>query len=131
MTISEYVQKQVSSLVNKLVEQAKVTERDTSDEAIHDLRTSIRRLNETLRVFEDLFPRGAATTVRNDLRAAMRLAGEARNVDIARELMTKAKLEPDPSFTADRATAEDKLMNVLAGWNRGAAYKAWREQLNA
>ncbi len=131
MTLSEYVQKQVNALIDKLVAQAQVTERDTSDDAIHDLRTSIRRLNETLRVFEDLFPRGAAKTVRNDLRVAMRLAGDARNVDIARDLMIKAELDPSPSLTADRASAEDKLMNILAGWNRGAAYKAWREQLNA
>jgi CHAD domain-containing protein len=131
MKLSEYVQKQVNSLIDKLVAQAQVTERDTSDDAIQDLRTSIRRLHETLRVFEDLFPRGTAKTVRNDLRVAMRLAGDARNVDIARDLMVKAELDPSPSLTADRASAEDKLMNVLAGWNRGAAYKAWREQLNA
>lgn len=131
MTLLEFVQTQVSSLIDKLVAQAKITERDTSDGAIHDLRTSIRRLNETLRVFEDLFPRGAAKTVRNDLRLAMRSAGAARNVDIARDLMIRAKLEPGPSLAAERASAESKLKDVLGGWNRGTAYKAWREQLHA
>ncbi len=130
-TLAVYVRTQVNGLIDQLVAQSQLTERDTSDHSIHDLRTSIRRLNETLRVFEDLFPRGAARTVRDDLRAAMRPAGEARNVDIARELMAKARLEIDPSLAAGRAAAETKLMSVLAGWNRGAAYKAWREQLNA
>lgn len=130
MTLSEYVRGQIDMRIGKLTDQALATEHDTSEDGVHDLRTNIRRLNEALKVFKDLFPRGAAKTVRDDLRLAMRAAGDARNVDIARKLLAKAELPADPKLDKRRERAAARLSGILAGWNRGTAPRTWKENLN-
>ncbi len=130
MTLSDYVKQHISGLIDKVAEQGRLAETDTTGDGVHDLRVAIRRLAENLRVFEDLFPRGAAKKVRKELRAAMRLAGDARNHDIAAELMRRAKVPAKPDVAAGRARAAVKLAKVLRAWNRDAAERAWREGLH-
>ncbi len=130
MTLSGYVHSQVAGLIEKVGAESERAARDTSDEGIHDLRVAIRRLSENLRVFKDLFPRGAAKAVRKDLKSAMKLAGDARNHDIARELMARARVPAAPELTAGREHAAVKLAGVLSEWNQETYARRWRELLH-
>ena len=130
MTLSQYVRVQTTVLIRQVHEQSHRVEIDTSDEAIHDLRVAIRRLSETLRVFKDLFPGGAAKAVRKDLKTAMRRAGRTRNCDIARELMAKARMPASAELTDDRDQAAKDLADMLSRWNKKARSQKWQEHLH-
>jgi CHAD domain-containing protein len=130
MTLAEYVDGQMDALIGKVADAAAHAESDTSAAGIHRLRVAIRKLAESLRVFKSLFPHGAAKKVRKDLKAAMKLAGEARNYDIARDLMKKAKVQIDPEVVEGRERALQRLAAVLHAWNQDNAAGAWRERLH-
>jgi CHAD domain-containing protein len=131
MTLAEYVQSQVTALIQQVRQECDRAALETSDEAIHDLRVAIRRLSENLRVFKDLFPKGAAKAVRRDLKAAMKLAGETRNHDIARELMTKARVPVTTELKKGREQAAGELAKVLNQWNQDTRSHRWQAQLRA
>jgi CHAD domain-containing protein len=129
MTLLAYVRQQIAARIDAVAEQS--AKADTSADGIHDLRVTIRRLNESLRVFEDLFPRGSARLVRKDLKLVMGVAGEVRNHDIARDLMRKARLPRSAEIAEGRQAAAAKLAARLESWNSGVPFKAWKEQLRA
>jgi CHAD domain-containing protein len=131
LTLVEYAQATIGALIDQVAEQSLQAARDASEEPIHDLRVAIRRLSETLRVFEDVCPGGAAADVRKDLKQAMRLAGVIRNHDIALELANKAKVSLHASFEQDRAHAVSSLGEVLVKWNQVTIFEIWRTQLSA
>ena len=60
------------------------------EEAIHDLRVSIRRLSRCLRLFSPLYPGSSWKKVRNRLKVLMEAAGEVRDRDIAAKLLIDA-----------------------------------------
>jgi CHAD domain-containing protein len=129
--LAEYVKSRVGALIGDVIRESARAEHDTSADGIHDLRVAIRRLSESLRVFERLFPPGAANAVRRDLRAAMKQAADARNHDIAGELLRKAELFAHPEIAEGRERAAGKLARVLHRWNSGSVFQAWRERLDA
>jgi len=131
MTLSEYAAKTIGELIEKVASQAAEVGKDASEHRIHDLRVAIRRLSETLRVFEDVCLEESAVAVRKDLREAMQLAGSIRNHDIAIDLAGKAKVKLNDSFEAERAQVVRDLCEVLAQWNSGRIFKTWRTQLHA
>lgn len=129
MTLLAYVSGQVEGLIERVEEAARRAGTDGSPASIHGLRVSLRKLAEGLRVFKDLFPRGAAKSVRKELRAGMKLAGEARNLDIARDLRKRAKAGAEAGWAARREQAYGDLARVLKQWNEGRATEHWRERL--
>lgn len=131
MTLFEYAAGTISVLIGKVAEESSKAAEDASEDCIHDLRVSIRRLSETLRVFEDVLPDESAATVRKDLREAMQMAGAIRNHDIAFDLAKKAKVEVDASFDAERASAVRGLCRVLGKWNKDGVFDVWRAELHA
>ncbi len=129
MSLSEYVSGQVKELIERVEDAAQRAGTEGSAAAIHGLRVALRKLAESLRVFRELFPRGAAEAVRKELRAAMKLAGEARNLDIERDLRKKAKVTAEPAWAERRKQAYAGLGLVLRQWNEGRAAESWRERL--
>jgi CHAD domain-containing protein len=131
MTLFEYAARNIAALITKVSEESSKAAQDASEDCIHDLRVSIRRLAETLRVFEDVLPDDSAAAVRKDLRVAMRLAGAIRNHDIALDLARKAKVEVGASFHEERAAAVRGLCEVLSKWNGDGVFDVWRAELHA
>ena len=101
--------------------------------SIHDLRVSIRRLTECLRVFGPLLPRDGAKKVRRRLRTAMDLASQVRNHDIAAELLRRAAAPPDSpilqALAAERTEAGHALAAELKRWRNRGVQKKWRARL--
>ena len=130
MTLSDYVKQQVDERIANVAQAVLRAQNDASAVEIHRLRVAIRKLSECLRVFQDLFPKSAANSVRKDLKAAMKLAGEARNHDIARDLMKRAKVPIAPDIESGRDQAVNHLARILRDWTRISAIDTWRERLN-
>ncbi len=109
------------------------SESGASADSVHDLRTSIRRLSECLRTFEQFFPKGEADRVRRKLRKLMNLAAEVRNRDISRDLLQKAGAPPASEeirrLDTEKAAAQARLTSKLAKWVESERPVRWRRRL--
>jgi len=107
------------------------TKRPGKEKSIHDLRVAIRRFKQVLRVYAAYFDR--TRKMRRGLRGLMDLCGEARNCDVAVEVLEAAgvpaarwlKLE----LTKRRAKATRVLAHELKDWHIRANVRRWREWL--
>lgn len=120
-------------LLRRFAYEVNRTARLGNADAIHDLRVSIRRLIQCLRVFQQFFPRGKAKKVRRSLKELMVQAAEVRNRDVALVLLHKAGI-PAGSAAVEKLTQERErdhraLLAQLEGWSRHGSFKKWRAQL--
>ena len=103
--------------------------------SVHDLRTSIRRLSECLKTFDNLFPRGEAGRLRRKLRKLMQLAGEVRNLDIAGSLFEKAGVPPDDvlmeRLREEKLACQRALTDKIIAWTEHQRPKKWHGMLKA
>ncbi|MCU1259108.1 MAG: hypothetical protein JWO80_1993 [Bryobacterales bacterium] len=131
--MKSYVDRQASALLRKLAARMRAAERDGTADAIHDLRTSIRRLSECLRTFDIFFPDGQAGRLRGELREIMHLAGDVRNRDIAGELLTKGGMPSDGKILVKlgkaRRAAELTLAQELKALGQDDFAKRYRREL--
>ena len=88
------------------------------EEAVHDLRVSMRRLLQALKSFKRLYEPGYAKATRDKIRPILKAAGEVRNRDIAIELAHGAEIEEASPLIAalrsERELAALELKNALA-----------------
>ncbi len=136
LTLKKFVRGKSAHLIGKVEERMKaVCESKADVDSVHDLRTSIRRLSECLRAFEELFPGSEAGRLRRRLRKLMQLAAEVRNRDIAGELFIEANV-PSEDALFDRLKAEKQewqtlLTNKVIAWTEREKPKQWHGMLKA
>jgi len=113
--------------------QANRTARRSDAGAVHDLRVSIRRLAQCLRIFGQFFPRERGKKFQKRLSAVMDLASAVRDRDIALELLAAAQIPSDSALVRvlaqERAGAERSLVGTLERWSRRGFQKKWRSRL--
>jgi CHAD domain-containing protein len=106
---------------------------EDSIEAIHQFRVSTRRFRAVLDTFRGVFPRRARRRIRQTIRDAFSVAGEARNRDITLALIAESKAPvPEslaPAVAAERALWEARLREVLRDWTRSDFSADWRRDL--
>jgi len=133
VTFRAYAASQVAARIGRLAFELRNARRKASDSGIHDLRVAIRRLTETLRVFESAFPEKEARKVRKQLREIMKSAGAVRELDIALELAAAASVPPDSSLAAalhrERGQAAHRLEEAVRRAYRRDITSRWRENL--
>ncbi len=131
--IREHAAAQTSTLLRRLAFQANRTARLSDGDAVHDLRVSIRRLAQCLRIFGQFFPRERAKKSQQRLRTVMDLASAVRDRDIALELLAAARIPSDSALvqmlSEARAGAERSLVGTLERWSRRGFQKKWRSRL--
>ncbi len=102
-------------------------------ESIHRLRVSIRRFTQVLRVFEGLFRH--SRKMRRRLKALMALCGDARNCDIALEVLAAAGVPADPALEKRlkqrRARTGRALAKLITEGKPRARMRRWRGWLSA
>jgi CHAD domain-containing protein len=102
-------------------------------DSVHDFRVSIRRLSQSLRIFREFFPPGAAKKIRKSLKGLMQAASEVRNRDIALELLERANMTANTalvqSISQERRDAEEALLAALRRWTRRHSFQRWRSRL--
>ncbi len=133
ITFKRHVKGQTSALLRRFAFNVNRTARVADPDAIHDLRVSIRRLSECLRLFGEFFPRGKARKIRRVLAALMELAAEVRNRDITHELLksvrSRACAALRKKISDDRVAAERNLRTALRTMRRKEFSARWRNDL--
>jgi CHAD domain-containing protein len=131
--VRDYANEQTSTLLRRLAFQASRTAKLADVDAVHDLRVSIRRLTQCLRVFRQFFPRIRARKIQQKLEMVMDLASQVRDRDIALALLADAPPLPDSTLAhalaEERTEAERSLVTALQRWNRRSFHKRWRSRL--
>jgi len=129
----KFASTQALRLLGKLAFQVRHAAKHPNEEAIHDLRVSIRRLSQCLREFHKFFPRRKTKGILNKLGRVMDLAAEMRNRDIAIELIGKeADLAESPilaNLRDEREKAKRELTRALVQWRRHDFSRKWRPWL--
>jgi CHAD domain-containing protein len=102
-------------------------------ESIHDLRVSIRRFQQCLRVFHAFFPHREVRKIRQRLREVMELSGEVRNRDVALDLVQRTGLAAGSALssrlTQDRKQFQGELVALLDQWSKRAVSRRWGSRL--
>ena len=78
-----FTRDQVDRLLGRLAYQVSRAIKSHSAEAVHDLRVTIRRFAQALRVFKPCFHGKELRKIRRELKRIMVVGGEVRNHDIA------------------------------------------------
>jgi CHAD domain-containing protein len=131
--MDKFASVQASRLLGKLAFQVRHAAKHPNEEAIHDLRVSIRRLSQCLREFHQFFPRRETKKILKQLGKVMDLAAEMRNRDVAIELIGKDGRPGESTFLAnlrhEREQAKQKLSRALVQWRRRDFSRKWRPWL--
>ncbi len=131
--IRDHAAGQTSALLRRLAFQAHGTSRRSDPDSVHDLRVSIRRLVQCLRIFGQFFNRESGKKFQKRLSAVMDLASAVRDRDIALEFLASARLSSDSALvqvlSQERARAERALVDTLERWSRRGFQKKWRSRL--
>lgn len=131
--MDKFASVQASRLLGKLAFQVRHAAKHPNEEAIHDLRVSIRRLSSCLREFHQFFPRRETRRILKQLGKVMDLAAEMRNRDIAIELIGKDGRPAESAFVAtmmhEREHAKQELTRALVQWRRRDFSRKWRPWL--
>jgi CHAD domain-containing protein len=123
----KFIREQAEQRAKKLASELRRVRRAPNDEeAIHDLRVSVRRFVQCLRAFRDSFDTGESKKIRRKLKRLMQRCGDVRDRDIAIQLLAKAEVR-DPTLVvelaADRVARQKKLVMELERW------RGWRGRM--
>ncbi|MSV32202.1 MAG: CHAD domain-containing protein [Bryobacterales bacterium] len=119
--------KSVASLIDALEAQMQKVAELPGVDAVHDLRVSVRRAAEGLRIFTP-----EARKLRNEIRAIREHAANVRDRDVTRQLLRRHRLPAtDPAcvyLQGQRDLAASQLRQFLAlqlGDDRPARWRRW------
>ena len=128
-----YARQQTSALLRRLAYQANRAHKGADEDAVHDLRVAIRRLNRCLRVFSQFYPGKSWKKVRRRLKVMMKAAGEVRDRDIAARLLREAGMPAEAAafrtLEEERAYAARTLLSQVHHWRRQSFSREWRAEL--
>lgn len=129
----KYVREQTETLLRRFAFQVSSASKALDPDAVHDLRTSIRRFSGCLRIFADFYPDRSAKQVRRKLRELMAGAGAVRDLDIAIKLAGDAGLGRyttlELHLVEERRKAAHELRIELLRWGDSKFYRKWRTRL--
>lgn len=129
----DFVPAQVNARLNRFVLELQRAAGDPGPDPIHDLRVSIRRFSQVLRVFGPFFPPKVVRKIRRRLREVMSAAAAVRDRDIAMEFLDAAEVPAGAELRVwletTRNAAEHDLVAAVRSL-RGRGFPArWRRQL--
>lgn len=120
--------------MERLAFEANRTAKSPGADAVHDLRVAIRRLQQGLVTFKELFPRKPAKRIRKQLKAVLAAAGKLRDCDIALEILTRTAQPGAAALERHvhgaRRTAERSLRLVLKHLSLRKRISKWCRQLS-
>jgi len=133
LTLQDHVRSHTATLLRRLAFQVRQAINRTDEDAVHDLRVSIRRLRECLRTFKQLYPAKGRKKVRRELRKLMKSAERVRSDDIALRLLEKAGLTETASEVQqirDRRAQHRSTLNEELKLLASRPYtRSWRDAL--
>ena len=128
-----FARDQADRLLGRLAFQIGRANKSHDPDTVHDLRVSIRRFGQVLRVFKPCFRGKDLRKIRRELKQIMTAAGEVRNHDIALVLLASSKTAPRtslrPKIQARRRELERSLLTFLKSWLERKLSLKWRATL--
>jgi CHAD domain-containing protein len=98
------------------------------EESVHDLRVSIRRFQQSIRLFKQYLRPDGVNLVKKQLKGVMDLAGELRNRDIAIGLVRRARGDTS-ELASQRDECHRQLQQVLKGLATPYLAEFWKHEL--
>ncbi len=133
MTMQELVRTQTATLLRRVAYQVNRAAKSCDEDAVHDLRVSIRRLNRCLQVFSEFYPGTSGKKLRRRLKALMEPAGHVRDLDIAMQLVAEAGVGRNAwllyRMAEARRQARRNLLHEVRLWKGRGFSKKWRATL--
>jgi CHAD domain-containing protein len=133
MPMRPYAHQQARTLLRRLAYELTQTARHGDTDSVHDLRVSIRRFSQCLRVFGQFLPGSEAKKIRRQLKEIMRVASEVRDHDITLDLLENAGIPKNSRVAAaivkQRKQAEKTLISVLRHSSHDNFSSKWRAKL--
>jgi CHAD domain-containing protein len=131
--MQEHVRSQTATLLRRFAYQVNQAAKSCDQEAVHDLRVSIRRLNRCLQVFSQFYPGNSGKKLRRRLKTLMEAAGNVRDLDIAIELVAEAGVGRKAALVYRMAEARRQgrrnLLHEVRLWKGRGFSKRWRTTL--
>lgn len=129
--IRDYAIDQMNHLLTSLAYQVHRTAKTPGPEQIHDLRVSIRRFAQGLKLFESFFPKWEVKKVRRMLKRMMRLTAEIRNRDITLVFLAEEAV-PDHRRRVERERQvwQRQFSEMVRRWTARDFSSKWRNALS-
>lgn len=122
---------QIHRLLRNLTAAIRKTLRAPDAEAVHDLRVSIRRFDQTLLLFGGMLEKKKVRKSRRRLKKVLALAGAVRNCDIADRLVGGRFRGVRKEIDRRRASALQLLGNLLRRWDQKQRSSKLSDRLQA
>ncbi len=114
MSIPAEASSRIDQALERFLSECARCRQQPGPEEVHDLRVSIRRFAQRLRLFELWVPKKQARKVRERTHGVLELAGAVRDCDIALELTDHLNIElPDESKQTVAGNREGAAANLL------------------
>lgn len=114
-TVDEHACQAIAQRLQRVHEEIISTLENPAVEPVHDLRVSIRRALQALRLFSRLLPAGETRRIRRTLKATLTVAGQIRDLDVGAELLVAVKLEAANPIFAAMAAERQRAVYALLG----------------
>jgi len=128
---AEHAQK----LLDQLAFEINRVTKSRDSESVHDLRVSLRRFAQTLRLFRDFFPGRKMHKIGARVKKVMLSADELRNFDATLRLLSKAHRSGSSALRsklqARKKDSERLLVVLLKRWTERKSSVKWRASLQA
>ncbi len=109
-----FARARAAQLRKRLGKQIRHAAKHTDEDAIHDLRVAMRRLSQWLKEFQQFLPAGETKKTRKHLKKLMHLTSQARDRDIAIELLGGVSHDLTARLKHERKRACRALSRTLA-----------------
>jgi CHAD domain-containing protein len=127
-TMQEFGVLKTQQALDVLVEALCGAAESLDEESVHKVRVSIRRFQQSLRLFRQYLRPNGVKRVKTDLKSVMDLAGELRNRDIAIALVSKARGDT-AGLEAQRAECHRAMEQELRAKATPYLAEFWRMEL--
>lgn len=111
VSLRELAENQTALRLDEFGETLAESWRLPSEDHVHALRVSSRRLQSALKAFKPVL--GKSKRIRSEVRLLMSSAAEVRSYDIAENLIAKSKVAVPPSLLAELAVERSRASSAL------------------
>ncbi|HRJ20834.1 MAG TPA: CHAD domain-containing protein, partial [Bryobacteraceae bacterium] len=92
---AEFARGETEARMARFFEELERATRAPDEEAVHDLRVSIRRFSQALRIFAPLLPGKAVKKIRGRMKVVMDAAAVVRDLDVGMEALAELGVEAE------------------------------------
>jgi CHAD domain-containing protein len=127
----DYASEQMNDLLTRLAFQVHRAAKVPGPVEIHDVRVSIRRFSQGLRLFADFFLPREAKKIERRLKRMLKLTSQIRDRDITLEFLAAWKeTRHRPRLVKERLALQKEFTQMVHRWNTRDFSAKWRSGLS-